>query len=119
MKFIKQFAIILAVSFIGEVLKYFIHLPIPASIYGLVIMLLLLATKVIKVEQVRDTGNYLLEIMPVMFIPAAVGLITMWDELKALWLPLCVITLVTTIIVMVTAGRMTQFIIRWEKRQKR
>ena len=82
-------------------------------------MLLLLATKVIKVEQVRDTGNYLLEIMPVMFIPAAVGLITMWDELKALWLPLCVITLVTTIIVMVTAGRMTQFIIRWEKRQKR
>ena len=103
MKFLKQFGIIIAVSFIGEVLKHFIHLPIPASIYGLVIMLLLLSTKVVSLEQVKDTGGYLLEIMPVMFIPAAVGLITMWSELKSLWLPLCVITVLTTVIVMVTA----------------
>jgi len=118
MKYIKQFGIILAVSFVGELLKYFIHLPIPASIYGLVIMLLLLATKIIRIEQVKDTGSYLLEIMPIMFIPAAVGLITMWDELKSLWLPLSIITILTTVIVMVTAGRVTQFIIRMEKRRK-
>ncbi|AEV68479.1 CidA/LrgA family protein [Acetivibrio clariflavus] len=118
MKFLKQFGIILGVSFIGEVLKYFIPLPIPASIYGLVIMLLLLSVKIVSVEQVKDTGSYLIEIMPVMFIPAAVGLITMWSELKSLWFPLCVITVVTTVIVMAAAGRVTQFIIRMEKRQK-
>ena len=118
MRHIKQFGIILGVSFIGEVLKYFIHLPIPASIYGLVIMLLLLTTKIVSIEQVKDTGSYLIEIMPVMFIPAAVGLITVWNELKALWLPLCVITVATTVIVMAVAGRVTQFIIRMEKRQK-
>ncbi len=119
MKFMKQFAIILAVSFFGELLKQFIPLPIPASIYGLVIMLLLLMTKVIPLEKVKETGSYLIEIMPIMFIPAAVGLITLWSELKNLWLPLCVITVLTTVIVMVVAGRMTQFIIRVEKRLKK
>ncbi|HOQ00049.1 MAG TPA: CidA/LrgA family protein [Acetivibrio clariflavus] len=119
MKFLKQFGIILGVSFIGEVLKYFIPLPIPASIYGLVIMLLLLNAKIVSLDQVKDTGSYLIEIMPVMFIPAAVGLITMGNELKSLWLPLCVITVVTTVIVMAVAGRVTQFIIRMEKRQKK
>ncbi len=119
MKFMKQFAIILAVSFVGELLKHFIALPIPASIYGLVIMLLLLMTKVISLEKVKETGNYLIEIMPMMFIPAAVGLIALWSELKSLWLPLCVITVLTTVIVMVVAGRMTQFIIRMEKRLKK
>lgn len=119
MKFMKQFAIILAVSFVGELLKNFIPLPIPASIYGLVIMLLLLMTKVISLEKVKETGSYLIEIMPMMFIPAAVGLITLWSELKNLWIPLCVITVLTTVIVMVVAGRMTQFIIRMEKRLKK
>jgi holin-like protein len=115
----KQFAIILTVSFMGELLKHFISLPIPASIYGLVIMLLLLMTKVVSVEKVKETGAYLIEIMPIMFIPAAVGLITLWSELKNLWLPLSVITVLTTVIVMVVAGRVTQFIIRMEKRLKK
>lgn len=119
MKFLKQFGIILAVSFAGELLNYFIQLPIPASIYGLVIMLLLLINKVISIEQVKKTGSYLLEIMPIMFIPAAVGLVTLWGELKGLWFPLCVITVVTTAIVMAVAGRVTQFIIRMEVRQKK
>jgi holin-like protein len=119
MKYMKQFGIILAVAFIGELLKYFIDLPIPASIYGLVIMLLLLMTKVISIEQVKETGSFLIEIMPMMFIPAAVGLITLWSDLKKLWLPLSVITVVTTVIVMAVTGRMTQLIIRVEKRKKK
>ena len=119
MKYMKQFGIILAVAFIGELLKYFIDLPIPASIYGLVIMLLLLMTKVISIEQVKETGSFLIEIMPMMFIPAAVGLITLWGDLKKLWLPLSVITVVTTVIVMAVTGRMTQLIIRVEKRNKK
>lgn len=118
MKFIKQFGIILGVTFIGETLKYFIHLPIPASIYGLIIMLLLLMTKIISLDQVKETGNYLIEIMPIMFIPAAVGLITLWKELKLIWLPVSIITIITTVIVMAVTGRVTQFIIRLEKRNK-
>ena len=64
MKYIRQFVIILFISFIGEALKYVLPLPIPASIYGLVLMFVLLETKVLKVEAVQDAGKFLIEIMP-------------------------------------------------------
>ena len=81
MKFLKQFLIILAISLIGEILKSVLPFPIPASIYGMVLMFILLLTGVIKLEQVRDAGKFLIEIMPVMFIPAGVGLMSSWLSL--------------------------------------
>lgn len=118
MKFIKQFGIILFFSFLGEVCKYLIHLPIPASIYGLVLLLIALLTKLIDVEQIKDASYFLIEIMPLMFIPAAVGILNSWGVLKAIWIPISIITVATTIIVMAVTGRMTQFVIRMEKRRK-
>ena len=85
MKFIKQFGIILAVSFLGEILNHLIPLPIPASIYGLIFMLLCLATGLLRVEAVKDTAYYLIEIMPLMFIPAGVGLIESWPMWSLPW----------------------------------
>ena len=118
MKYLKQFFIILAVSFAGEVLKYIIPLPIPASIYGLVIMLFLLGTKILSFECVRETGLFLVEIMPVMFIPAAVGLMDAWGELKPMLLSFSVITLFVTVLVMVCGGHAAQFIIRHDRRKE-
>lgn len=74
MKYVKQFLIILVISFIGEILKYLLPLPIPASIYGMVLLFTGLMTGLIKLEAVRETGKFLIEIMPVMFIPAGVAL---------------------------------------------
>ena len=80
MKYLRQFGIILAVTCAGEIMKYFIPLPIPGSIYGLILMFVLLLLRVIKVEHVKETGEFLIEIMPLMFIPAGVGLITSWEQ---------------------------------------
>ena len=96
MKYLRQFGIILAVTCAGEIMKYFIPLPIPGSIYGLILMFVLLLTKVIKVEHVKETGEFLIEIMPLMFIPAGVGLITSWSQLQSFLVPLLVITVVST-----------------------
>ena len=104
MKFLRQFMIILLLSFLGEVLKMFIPLPIPASVYGLVLMLVCLMTGVLKTSQVKDAAFFLIEIMPVMFIPAAAGLIDSWKVLQPLLLPILVITVVITIFVMVVTG---------------
>ena len=95
MKYLKQFLIILIISFIGEILKEILPLPIPASIYGMVILFVCLLTKVIKLEDVRETGKFLIEIMPVMFIPAGVGLMSSWNVLRPLILPVGIITVVT------------------------
>ena len=112
MKFLRQFMIILLLSFLGEVLKMFIPLPIPASVYGLVLMLVCLMTGVLKTSQVKDAAFFLIEIMPVMFIPAAAGLIDSWGILQPVIISLGIITVVTTVFVMVVTGLVTQGIIR-------
>ncbi|HRM02848.1 MAG TPA: CidA/LrgA family protein [Anaerostipes hadrus] len=110
MKFLRQFMIILLLSFLGEVLKMFIPLPIPASVYGLVLMLVCLMTGILKTSQVKEAAFFLIEIMPVMFIPAAAGLIDSWKVLQPLLLPILVITVVITIFVMVVTGKIAQMI---------
>lgn len=66
MKYVKEFGIILIVSLVGELLNYFLPLPVPASIYGLVLMFLCLMLGVIKLSDVHDTACFLIEIMPIM-----------------------------------------------------
>ena len=112
MKFVKQFGIILVISLIGELLNYLIPLPIPASIYGLVLMLSCLQLHVLPLSEVKEISAFLIEIMPLMFIPAAVGLITSFDILKAHLIAYLVITVVSTFLVMVVSGHVTQLVIR-------
>lgn len=111
MKYLKQFAIILGISFLGEVLRYALPFPIPASVYGLVLLLLALVTGIICLEQVKETAQFLITIMPVMFIPAGVGLLTAWEVLAPIAFPVVLITVITTVVVMAVTGRVTQRII--------
>ena len=109
MKFVKQLLIILSISFIAEIMEYFIPLPVAASIYGLVLMLIGLMTGLIPLKEVEDAADFLVEIMPIMFIPATVGIMTSIEALKQ---PLCVISIVSTVLVFGVTGRVTQGIIR-------
>ena len=115
MKYLKRFGIILLVTCIGEIIRYFVPLPIPGSIYGLVLMFVLLCTHAVKVEDVREAAVFLIEIMPVMFIPAAAGLIESWGELKPILIQTVVILVLTTIIVMGVTGVTAMAMIRKEK----
>ena len=117
MKYVKQFWIILLFCALGEVFRVLLPLPIPASVYGLILLLAALLTGIIKLERVEETADFLVEIMPVMFIPAGVGLLTAWGVLQPIWLPVVVITILTTVIVMVVTGRVTQFVIRKDRRK--
>lgn len=114
-----EFAIILGVTLVAELLHAVLPLPVPASIYGMVLMLALLMTGAIKLDQVKRTGSFLLEIMPVMFIPAAVGLLEIITDMKGALLPIAGVIVLTTIIVMGVTGRTAQWIIEREAGKKR
>ena len=118
MNYLKQFLIILSISFIGEILKEALPLPVPASIYGMAILFACLATGIIRIEAVRDVGKFLIETMPVMFIPAGVGLMASWGVLKPMLVPVVVITVVVLVAVMAVSGRVAQAIIRHERSKK-
>lgn len=104
--------IILLVSFAGELLKYVIPLPVPASIYGLVILFILLETGVLKLSAVKDTSVFLIEIMPLMFIPAGVGLMESWGDLNSMLVEVIVIILISTVLVMGISGKVTELVLK-------
>ncbi len=118
MKYIKQFGIILSVTLLGKLLNAVIPLPVPASIYGLVLMLTGLMTKLIPLHAVKETGKFLLDIMPLLFVPAAVGLIDTWGVLRPVIVPVTVTVLVSTVAVMAASGRATQAVIRFSKQKE-
>ncbi|MGN0348869.1 MAG: CidA/LrgA family protein [Roseburia sp.] len=118
MKYVRQFLVILVFSFLGEILKEIIPLPIPASIYGLLLLFVSLQMRIVKLEAIADTGKFLIEIMPFMFIPAGAGLIDAWGVLKPVCVPVLFITLTSTVLVMAVSGRVTQFVIRRKKGEK-
>lgn len=112
MRYMRQLTVILAVTCAAEVLKCYVPLPIPASIYGLVLMYLLLRTGMIRLAHVRETAEFLIEIMPLMFIPAAVGLLDNWSALRPMLPSVVVIVPVTTVLVMGVTGRVAQRLLR-------
>ena len=79
-------------------------------------MLVCLMTGVLKTSQVKDAAFFLIEIMPLMFVPAGVGLLSSWGVLKPVCVPIMVIVLISTIIVMAVSGKVTQGVIRMEKK---
>ena len=117
MKYIRQIAIIMLIAFIGEVLNHLIPLPIPASIYGIVIMLLLLTTGLLKVESVKETSAFLIEIMTITFIPATAGLMDSFHLLSGSLTAYVVILVVSTYAVMIVSGRVSQAVILRENKQ--
>ena len=118
MKLLKQFGIILAVTLLGELLRFLIPLPVPASIYGIVLMLLALQLKIIPLQSVKAAGVFLVEIMPVMFIPAIAALVDSWELIRPTWAAYVVITLVSTVVVMLVTGLVTQALVRRKRRKE-
>lgn len=112
MKFIKQLSVIMAVSFVAELMEYLIPIPVAASVYGLVLMLIGLMTRIIPLEKVESAADFLVEIMPILFVPPTVSIMTSVEEMKQMLIPLCVISVVSTILIMVVTGRVSQSIIR-------
>ena len=108
MKYLRQLLIILIFSFAGEVLHYLVPIQIPASIYGLVLLFIGLMTGLIQLSQVQETAKFLIEIMPMMFIPAGVGLLESWGVLKPILVPVILILVVSTERVMGVSGLVTQ-----------
>ena len=116
LKLLRQFLIVLLLSLVGEGLHALLPLPVPASVYGLVLMLLCLCTGILRLDQVERASDFLIEIMPVMFVPAAVGLTESWEQLRGVLVPMLVIMVLTTVLVMVVTGHVTQFVMKWREK---
>jgi holin-like protein len=115
MRYLRGITVIFGITMLGECLNKILPFPVPAGVYGLFLMLMALCAGWVRLEDVSETGDFLLEIMPLMFIPAGVGLMTSVDEARNLLVPLIVITVISTLFVMAVTGWVAQGIIRRKK----
>lgn len=112
MRYLFQFARLLAFCCAGELLHAFLPLPVPASVYGLLLLLAALCTGIVRLEQVQEAGIFLTGIFPLLFVPAAAGVMDLWAELGKMLLPALVAIIPVTLLVFAVAGRTTQAVIR-------
>lgn len=118
MRYVIQLFIIICFSFAGELMRRLLPFPIPASIYGIVLLFIALELKWVKVKQIREVSTTLIISMPVMFVPPAVGLISSWENIKDNWPEYLAITFASTFAVMAISGWTTQRIILWQKNRR-
>ena len=119
MKYLMQFGIIIGLSLVGEVLNSVIPLPVPASVWGMVLLFVLLCLKVIKLDQVQDAADFLLSIMTVMFVPVGASLITSFADIKDEILGIFAIIIVSTVVFFFVTGKFSQIIIKAKTTERR
>lgn len=118
MKYIKQFALIVLMTFLGECMNCLIPLPVPASIYGMVLLFLCLQTGLIKLGQIEETADLLLNVMPIFFISPTVSLMSSIGVIKDSLAAILVICVVSTAVVMAVTGLVSQAVIRHERKEE-
>lgn len=114
MKYLTQLLYILLFTGLGELLQYLIPLPIPAAIYGLVLMLIALCTGALKPEKISDTAHFLIAIMPFLFVAPAVNILRYWNIIRSEVVAICVIMVVSTVVVFAVSGLVTKLLLKKE-----
>ena len=108
MKYMCQFGIILLLSLAGDLCHALIPLPIPASIYGMILLLIAFALKFLKVEDIKECGSFLVSLLPLLFVIPTVGLMGCWDLIRDDILKIAVLIIVTTVVTLGISGILTK-----------
>ena len=112
MKYIKQLLIILTFSLAGELLHLLLPMPIPASVYGLILLFLALCTKLVRLDQIESVSQFLIDIMPILFVAPAVNLLDSWTLIAPDLAPICIIVVLSTLVTFFVSGALTQWLLR-------
>lgn len=112
MNYLSQFLIILGFTLTGEALQRIIPLPIPASVYGLALLFTALCLKLIKVEQVKQTGAFLTSILPILFVSPAVGIVDDWGLIREDLVPILLLLVGSTVVTFGISGRLAQCLLK-------
>lgn len=118
MKYVRQIGIIWGMTLAGELLNLLLPLPVPAGVYGLFLLLAALLTGAVKLESVEKTGNFLMDTMAMMFIPATVGLMEYAGQIREVFVPFAIIIVCSTVAVMAITGRLAQVMLERQEQKK-
>jgi len=116
---LKQLSIVLFILSLGEILQLKFNIPVPGTILGMGILLFLLMIKVIKLKNIENISTILLDNFSIFFVPANVGIMVFYDQIKTIWMKLFFVLIVSTIVVMVVTSLTVQFLDKVFSMQKK
>ena len=116
MRYLSQFLIILGFTLAGEALQRLIPLPIPASVYGLILLFTALCLRVVKPEQVKQTGAFLTSILPILFVAPTVNILEYWDLIAPRLIPIGLLIVGSTVLTFGISGTVTRLLGRKEEK---
>ena len=119
MKYLSQILIILAFTALGELLAWLIPFPIPAAIYGIVLMLIALGSGILKISHVKDASHFFISIMPILYVPICVRILEYWGIISQNAVAIITITVLSTFLVFAVSGLVTQYILRKKEEKNR
>lgn len=117
MKYLSQFLIIMVIAFLGEIVHNLLPFPIPATVYGIVLMFAALFFKIIKVEQVKEVGGFLTSILPILFVSPMVGILEKWNLIRDELIVILLLVGISTIVTFAVSGIMTQAFLNGEEKK--
>jgi holin-like protein len=115
MRVFLQLALILGICYAGDLIHDYTGIPVPGNILGMLILLLLLCLKIVKLDQIREVSDFFLKRLSFFFLPPAIGLMLVGDDVKSQWPLLLFLCIVITIITMVTTGWTVQLLSKKNK----
>lgn len=108
MQLLTQFLIIFGFTLIGEALQQILPIPVPASVYALLLLFLALCVGLVKVDQVKQVGSFLTSLLPLLFVGPTVGIAEHWGLIAPKLVPIVLLLLASTVLTFGIAGRVTQ-----------
>lgn len=115
--FIVQLAFIIVLWKLGEVISSVCHLPIPGSIVGMIILLILLKIKFVRLSSVKKGANFLLAEMLLFFVPAVLAILNHPEFIGWTGLKILLVILVGTAIVMTCTALTIELYFRYMRRK--
>lgn len=114
MKIVKQFAIILSILYLGYAIVSLFHLPIPANVIGMVLLIIALISKIIKLEDVEEVSKFIIQYLTIFFIAPSAGIMMYFNlfrkEFVAIFIPL----LLSIILGFFVSGKVTELLMKKE-----
>lgn len=118
LKIIIQIAIIYIIYSAGNLISRAISpwLVIPGNIIGMVILLVLLTSRVLKLSMIEETGNFMLKYMGFFFVPLTVGLMESYKFIEKSLFQILIVLFVSCILVMFVSAKVTDILIAYREK---
>lgn len=119
MKMILQIGVVLGICLLGEGIALLLPIPFPGSVIAMVLLFLLLLSRVLRPDHIRQKSDFLLQNMAFFFIPAGVGIMEYAEELLPFLLPLLLICLITTILTFAASALTATLVIHIQQKHSK